>query len=248
MKEVMYPYALRATVHHQKTFNGISSFEPPVHWQLRSVPLGTKWLDILESYSCRFLLFRPDWTLQTERDETFAFLRAAMAEGRLVFLRRFDHGMHGDWLFALPRIDPDWERHRPPAEPNAAGFTPAEELARLLNNQPTYNGSLFGNIETPGSNESVSGTLQVKGWALSPHGIRSVTVLVDSARHRIPAMLVERPDASGMFPWYPRTPRPGFVASIPKPRGVGSETDVQVEVVDGSGAVLRLPDVLVNWK
>ena len=76
-----------------------------------------------------------------------------------------------------------------------------------------------------------------------------VDVLLDAGRRRFPAALFARADVSVSFPWYPRTPRPAFVLTLPaRPHGVGESTDVQIEIVDGRGRATRLRDALISWK
>jgi hypothetical protein len=40
----------------------------------------------------------------------------------------------------------------------------------------------------------------------------------------------------------------GFTLTLPRrPHGIPKYTDVQVEIVDGSGARTRLPDQFIEW-
>jgi hypothetical protein len=64
----------------------------------------------------------------------------------------------------------------------------------------------------------------------------------------VPALLTDRGDVQAKFPWYPKVQRAGYTITIPKrPRGVPKHSDVQVEIIDGSGARTRLPDRLIEW-
>jgi len=117
----------------------------------------------------------------------------------------------------------------------------------LVTHQPTYNASTFGRVESPRNVTEVRGEMQLAGWALSPHGIARVRVLVDAGRHAYDASLFPRDDITRMFPWYPRTTRPAFLLSLRRPKGVPRETDVQVEITDGAGNVTRMPDLMVWW-
>ena len=64
----------------------------------------------------------------------------------------------------------------------------------------------------------------------------------------VPAALVARPDVRAVFPWYPRVQHAGFLLTVPKrPHGVPKYTDVQVEVIDGNGGRVRLPDMTIDW-
>ncbi|MEK6371658.1 MAG: hypothetical protein AABO58_03075 [Acidobacteriota bacterium] len=238
---LLYEYMLRSTIHHQPTMNAISGFEPPLHRTLRSQPLSDTTLDLLERNGYRFVVVRPDWA-GAGIVAIYPWLRRNLVNGRLAFVRRFDYAMNGDWVFALTRVEKQWARFRTPDVRD-------EELQRLLAYQPVYAGATFGQLHQPSQGAEIKGPLEVSGWALSPHGIRGVTVLVDAGRQRFPAQLFPRADVTASFPWYPRTPRPAFAVVIPaRPRGVGEETDVQIEILDGRGDVTRLRDVLITWQ
>lgn len=246
--EQPYLTMLRATVHHQPMFNGLSSFEPPQHATLREHSYDAQTLDILERHGCRFVIVRPQWA-GWEAPQIFDWLRREITRGRLAFVRRIDYDAGGDWVFAVTRNERDWRRLRAPSVPDRAGFTPDQELARLLAGQRTYSGMTFGRMSTPPPNSEIHGPLEISGLAMSPFGIRSVTALIDNGRHRIPVPLFERADFTSAFPWYPETPRPAFALVIPKrPKGLWKDTDVQIEIVDGRGKVTLLPDAPVTWK
>jgi hypothetical protein len=230
--DLEYVYLLRAATHRVPLFDGISGFEPPLHRRLRTEPLGDTTFDLLEQNGCRFVLIHID-AFSPLPGSAFDWIRRGLDEGRLVFLQRFDHGLNGDWLFALRR------EH----------VAPSEELLRLLDSKPTYNSSTFGRVDRPRYDATVEGPLDVSGWVLSPNGIRNVDVLIDSGRVRVPASLAANPQISSAQPWYPKTTRPSFSARIEhRPRGVPEKTDVQVEVVDGAGRLTRMADVLITWR
>ncbi|PYQ52884.1 MAG: hypothetical protein DMF59_03185 [Acidobacteria bacterium] len=237
---VLYLYLLRATAHHVPMFDGISGFEPPLHYVLREQPLTDATFTLLERNGCRFILVRPEW-FGWQWPHALAWVRRGIEEGHLVFLRRFDGGISGDWLFALPRVENQWQRYRVPADD--------PQFARLLDGKTTYNNSTFGQLYQPKMRSEITGPMTVSGWALSPRGIRSVIVRVDNGRIRIAAGLFKRDDVTQLYPWYPQTPLPAFATTIPRrPRRVPEETDVQVEIIDGAGQRTMLPDVLVTWQ
>jgi hypothetical protein len=245
--ETIYLMVFRATVHHRPTFNGMSSFEPPLHVELARHSYDARTLDILERQGCRFVIFRPEWCSH-EAVPILEWLRDGIARCRLAFVRRFDYNTGGDWVFAVTRNERDWQRQRAPNIPDGAGFTPDQALARLLAGQRNYNGNTFGRMSTPRPYAEIKGPLDITGLAMSPFGIRSVTARIDNGRLRIPVPLFERADYTQAYPWYPQTPRPGFSLRIPqRPKGVGKYTDVQIEIVDGRGGVTLLPGVPVTW-
>jgi hypothetical protein len=230
--ELEYHYMLGAP-HEVALFNGISGFEPPLHRQLRIEPLGDATFDLLEANGCRFVLIHID-AFSPLPGIAFDWIRRGLDDGRLAFVRRFDHEMNGDWLFALRR---------------GARATPNEELQRLFEGKPTRNSATFGRIDRPRYGATVDGPLDVSGWALSPNGIREVGILIDSGRVRITASRTPNAQISGMYPWYPKTTLPSFSARIERrPFAVSEKTDVQIEIVDGAGHVTRMPDLLITWR
>ena len=121
-------------------------------------------------------------------------------------------------------------------------------LGRLLAGKVTYSGTTFGRVSHPVAYSEIKGPMDVNGLAMSPFGIRSVTLLIDDGRYRVPLPLYERIDFTRAFPWYPLTPRTAFGAMVPRPRNIWKMTDVQVEIVDGRGKITLLPDIPLTWR
>ncbi len=231
--DLEYRYLLGAASHHVPLFNGISGFEPPLHRRLRTELLGEPTFDLLEKNGCRFVLIHID-SFSPLPGVAFDWIRRGLDEGRMVFVRRFDHEANGDWLFAL--------RHGPRSVPN-------EELQRLLDGKPAYNNATFGRVDQPRYNSTITGPLDVSGWALSPAGIAEVDVLIDSGRVRVVATRTPNAQLSGLYPMYPKTTLPSFSAHVDhRPGSVPEKTDVQVAIVDGAGHITRMPDLLVTWR
>lgn len=229
-----YLMVYRATTHHQPMFNGLSSFEPPLHTELGAHSYDATTLDLLERHGARFVVVRPEWC-GWEAVPILAWLRENVANGRLAFVQRFEYGGGGDWVFAVTRNERRPHRATP-------------ELAAFLDGKPTRSGITFGRMSLPRQYAEIDGALQIEGLALSPHGIRRVTALIDSGRVRLDVPLYDRADYSAAFPRYPQTPRPAFALKIPaRPKGVWKYTDVQIEIVDGRGGVTRLADAPVTW-
>jgi hypothetical protein len=230
--ELEYRYMLGAP-HEVSLFNGISGFEPPLHRRLRTEPLSEATFDLLDANGCRYVLIHID-AFSPLPSIAFDWIRRGLDEGRLAFVRRFDHEMNGDWLFAL--------RRGPRTAPN-------EELQRLLEGKPTRNNATFGRVDRPRYGATIDGPLEVTGWALSPDGIREVILLINSGRVRIVASLAPNAQISTTYPWYPNTTLPSFSARIEhRPSGVPEKTDIQVEIIDGAGHVTRMPDLLITWR
>lgn len=249
---VQYLYLLRSTSHHIPIMNGISGFETPVHEQLRMKGEASEYDDaymqLLEKSGGALVVVHADW-LRTQVNGAFRWLQRELAAGRLVFLRRFDHGTNGDWVFAVTRNVRDWKRLQAPDVPDRAGFTPRQNLARLFAKQHTFNESAFGYIDTPKRWTEVRGPLQIVGWALSPKGVQRVIIHFDDDRQQIDAQLYERPDISSYFGMYPQTRRAGFRYTFPKrPHGVHVATNFQIEIVDGEGKSTWLSDMPFWWR
>ena len=61
----------------------------------------------------------------------------------------------------------------------------------------------------------------------------------------LPATIVARPDLKAV---YPETPSAGFRLELSRrPPEVRPEADVQVRIVDGSGAVIDLEQIWFEW-
>jgi hypothetical protein len=246
-----YIYSGRDAIHHAQTFNGASGFYPPLYIHLESLtekkPIPDELVTTLETNGCRFLIVHDDWLRDTAA-ATHDWLRRELARGRLGFLRRFDHDISGDWLFAVTRNVPDWPTLHDMAH-DAAGRTPDEELTAMLGGQPTYSASIIAHVDAPAYGAEVHVPFPVAGWALAAEGIKSVDILFESGRVRVHADLVDRGDVKALYPWFPRVPRPGFQKVFDKrPKGVRSDTDMSIEVTDGAGRKLQLPDVMIHWR
>jgi hypothetical protein len=247
---LQYIYTSRDAVHHAQTFDGASGFFPPLHNQLESQsekkPVPEEFLATLEANGCRFIVVHEDWLRATDA-ATHDWLRSNLAAHRLAFLRRFDHDISGDWLFAVTKNAPDWPILHDDTR-DAAGRTADEELALVLDGKPTYSGATIARVDAPEYGAEVHVPFPVAGWALSPDGVRSVDILFESGRVRVPAGLVDRGDVKSLYPWYP-VPKPGFQKIFTKrPKGVRTDTDMSVEITDGAGHKTRLPDVMIHWR
>jgi hypothetical protein len=230
------------------SLNGTSGWEPPQHFNMRLEWEQKKFDELFtraETNGAKVLVIHAHWL---EDNAVRDALRRAVESGRLHYLRRFDHGIEGDFVFAFAKNFRDWQRFRAEDLPDGAGNLPAQTVARFLDNQPTHNTTAFGQIDTPTWDSTVTGPLRVTGWTISPNFIREVWVLVDEGRHRYKAERVERPEIAKKYWWYYEA-RPGFAVDIPKkPLLLPRATDVQVEVVDRNGRRTRLNNVLFYWE
>ncbi|HYH07634.1 MAG TPA: hypothetical protein VEK11_11305 [Thermoanaerobaculia bacterium] len=217
-----YEYLLRATAHRQRMVNGVSGFVPPSFEALRALADTPQFLPRLEQLGVTTIVVHGDRISDTTRQ----WLRAQ----NLTFLGRYDAQLHGDYLFSTRR---------------GKGAAPHERihLERFLAGEPTQNEDTFGFLEWPARDSVIHGKLRVSGFALSPYGIRAVHLRFANGRRVVTADLVERPDVTLRYPWYPMTTHAGFVKELDAPLG----DDVQVEIVDGRGRRTRLQDVWFTW-
>jgi hypothetical protein len=243
-----FRYLLGQTIHRVPTLNGTSGFEPPMHrdlrmaWEKRDYD---KALSIVEHNGARLFIVHAHWLPAEHQQPLRDFLRNAVASGRLQFAQRFDHGVEGDFVFAITR---NFRGEAPAEVPDPAGLMPLQMLERFFRNETTHTNTTFGVLERPGWDGVAKGPLTLNGWVLSPHGARHVWALVDDGRHRFEASRVARPDVQSRYGWY-YDAKPGFTLTIPqRPRGVPRRTDVQIEVEDGAGHLSRLDDVLFFWE
>ncbi|MFP5246808.1 MAG: hypothetical protein ACLGH0_08945, partial [Thermoanaerobaculia bacterium] len=243
-----FRYLLGSTQHHLPQFNGVESVGVPAFKTVREKSDANQYDDellrTLEDNGCRLIVAH----VHALPFEARAWLQRGIDSGRMAFVRSFDHEIGGDFVFAVTRNLRDWQRLRAPETPDGAGHTPRQKLARMLAGQTTHSDAILVYVEAPAEREAVQGTLSVRGWTLSPFGIRRVTVRIDSGRVQLNAPLHERADVKALYHWYYFVPQPGFTLTIPqRPAGMPCRTDVQVEVEDHEGRIARSPDVLIEW-
>lgn len=229
--ESEYRYMRFATAHHRPIANGVSGFVPPGFERLSSMwhaeSIGDDFVVELRRIGINLVVLHGEYGGPRERD----WLRRELARGRLSYLARFDHGTSGDWVFEL-----------------RSGRSSAPELEAFLRGQYTYSASTFGLLDNPQPGEHIKAASLFSGWALSPWGIRKVDLLFDNGQVRYPTMLLEEKGLKDGFPWYPKTPRPRFVAYFPsRPANVRRDTDVQVEITDGRGQRTLLEGRWIDW-
>jgi hypothetical protein len=227
-----YDYLLWSTVHRQKLVNGVSGFVPPHLEKLvaayRSGSISDGFTDELRRIGVALVIVHFD-RLGESSGPAREWIRREIDRGRMRFVGRFDGGAGGgDWVFAFGR-----PFARPPL------------VEAFLAGRRTYNNDTFGNLERV---PDMRGPGWFSGYALSPHGIRSVDLLFSNGAVRVPATLIEDKNLSRDFPWYPQCPLPRFIAAIEKrPKGVRERTDVQVEIIDGRGKRTRLLNQWFMW-
>jgi hypothetical protein len=243
-------YTLAQRFHERPILNGTSGFEPPPHRDLRErmlrFQLDDDFTSAIERYGGALIIVHAGM-LGDQDLAVRKWLRQQLSSGRLHFVRRFDHDVSGDWVFAVTRNELHWQSLIGPQQPDGAGNLPDENLARMLAGKPTYSASVFGVIDSPGRDEEPHGTQRFAGWALSPNGIAEVTLLLQDRRFRIPTELGERSDVEAYFPWYPKARQCAWIVSARRPREVPRETYLEVEIVDKAGRRTILPGREIDW-
>src|SRR5712691_5790167 len=103
-----YDAMLRATAHHRPMVNGVSGFSPPEYNHVRT--LMEKGSDALVPELARLGVTDVIVHADNFRPVGRYWLARALHRDKLSFLRRFDSGVAGDWLFKIgggPHQSPD---------------------------------------------------------------------------------------------------------------------------------------------
>lgn len=221
-----------STVHHRPMANGILGFVPPGYLRLarmwQAAEIGDDFVDELRRIGIDLIVVRGEEVFDRER----AWLRRELARGRLSFVRRFDRGRWGDWVFSTKA-----DRLKPAST----------QVEAFLRGEYSYNDITFGILDSPPPGRMGPGGW-FTGYALSPWGIREVNLLFNNGAIRIPAYLTPDASVSKAYPWY-TVDKPRFMRAFSeRPPGVRPITDVQVEIVDGRGERTLLEDRLIEWR
>ena len=220
---------LRATAHHVPIVNGYSGFFPPEYVRIRNLDAqrSDALADELRRIGVSHIIVHADSVDAAGR----AWIARAIASHKIAFLRRFDGGVFGDWLFTV-----------------GGRSQPSTELDAMLRGKPTRSQTTFGAFFSPPAGAQIGPETVMSGFAFSPNGIRSVNLLVNSGGIRLPTQLQEDPILQRALPWYTATTKPQFTAQFPKrPQGVWKKTDIQPEIIDGKGNRTLLEDRFVTW-
>ncbi|MFA6958038.1 MAG: DUF4214 domain-containing protein [Thermoanaerobaculia bacterium] len=246
-----YIYLFRQISHRKPILNGISGYPTKLHDRLEramsETPITGDLYGELERAGCGLLI------VHNERFDAFAPLRVWLKQGidsgRLTFVRRFDHGTGGDWVFALTGVEKNLAALRAPEIADPAGRMPSDNLQLFLaDNGRTYNASTFIWLDQPKYNDEPDGELIVSGWTLSPYDVKDVRLVFGNGTLTLPVERFEWPRLHEKIPWYPQTLRPGFRAVIPtRPASLDLETDLRVEVVDGRGETTAYDHLFLRW-
>lgn len=251
--ESQVEFMFRSTEHHRPILNGLSGFVPPLTRSLQALwgqtPIPDAFNKRLLTMGTSVIVIHPD-QLGPRSTDVRQWLRRSIGAGEIVFVGRFEHQLQGDFVFALARREPGASRWQLPQSPDPIGRTAADDLERYLASEGiAYNRSTFGVLDQPRPEERRKGPATFSGWALSPAGVREVNLLFENRRLSFPAELSDAPSLRASMPGYPEDSKPAFRLSFDRrPEGVRGQTDVLVEIVDGSGRKTYLPHVWFNWE
>ncbi|MEO8218369.1 MAG: hypothetical protein ABI718_14910, partial [Acidobacteriota bacterium] len=248
-----YLYVLRATAHHKPLLNGVSGFYPPAHDRLVDLagktPLPLSLYDKLRESGASILVVHPDLLSETDRVPMRSWLLEGIRSGAAVFLRRFDDGVRGDWVFAIRPIKPEVLALRDERS-DAAGRTPRENLEAFLSADAiAWTSGPIAETKSPANGENLEGALVIAGWAAADGGIEKVTVTLGNNRKHYEADLAPRQDLAALLPTFPSSDITSFRKVIQsRPRGIPRDTKVTVEIIDRRGRHLRQDPLNIHWK
>jgi hypothetical protein len=250
---VDYHYLIGSAVHRQPMVNGTSGFFPPNFWKMRdpdSRDAFDEMLALAEQWGVRLIVVHgPSFSVERHA-KLVEWLRRHLASQRLVFLRNFDNGTAGDYVFAVTKNLPQWRSLAAPEVPDGGGFLPRHTLERFFQHQSVHSDAIIVNMDFPLPWMTIKGPLRVSGWTLSPHGVKRATVTFAVNKQKYEAQLVPRPDVHQAYPWLRYyNERPGFELTLnERPKGISLATRIQVEVEDRAGRVRRGPDMPIRWE
>ena len=195
--------------------------EPKLAVMFERRPIDFAVLDALGASGVTTIVVHNDEIVGTKAALVRDFLFRAVEAGRLKYVARFDRGVEGDYVFELGRGD-------------AKPFFGPQPLSRPV----AY-------LDEPQEGAELRGLVRVSGWALAPDGIKRVRVYVDNHDEHVDAQLFPRLDVGALYPWHDAT-KAGFTIDIPRRKREG-KIDVEVEVMDSRGRIVRLPQRWFVW-
>src|SRR5712692_2343269 len=220
-----YQVVFASTAHHRPIVNGVSGFTPPEYERVTA--LTDSWSDALARELARIgvshIVVHADVIAASGR----AWLARALARHEISFVRRFDGGVRGDWVFTI-----------------GGPSRTSPELDAMLRGEPTYSEMTTGMLLNPQWGERLTNRAFFSGFAFSPYGVRKVNLLFNCGQIRLPTFPAKDAALSREYPWYSATTTPRFFAAFSKrPPGVWQRTDVQVEIINGRGERMLLEDL-----
>lgn len=229
---------LHSTGHRRPMVNGFSGHEPEVHRTIRELSqaaeIDGRLMGAVETIGVSLVVVEAD--LLHEAPALRAWLRDEIRSGRLSFLKKFDGGGAGNWVFGVTRNAPlaGWVRDR---------TTGSDELRALLAGDATPSKQTVGAVQHS-LNES---RLTVSGWAGSFDGVEAVTLLFANERIAFEAFLDRDADPNECCPWYSSGQFVRFHRTFgPWPAGVPAHTTMKAIITDGRGNVHQLKPIWLD--
>jgi hypothetical protein len=98
----------------------------------------------------------------------------------------------------------------------------------------------FGVVDRPLQNKVPAGDVELSGWAIDPHGVAGVELLVEggaifSARYGLPYLGARTEPLALYFPAYPNTANAGFTVELPAQTLARGAADVRTVVINSVG-------------
>jgi hypothetical protein len=98
----------------------------------------------------------------------------------------------------------------------------------------------FGVVDRPLQNKVPAGDVELSGWAIDPHGVARVELLVDggatfSARYGLPYLGARNEPLTLYFPAYPNTANAGFTVELPAQTLARGAANVRTVVINSVG-------------
>jgi hypothetical protein len=241
-----YESTLHASTHLVRLVNGSSGFTPPHYRQLQSAFAGQHPQDSiltdLELWGVALLIVHAD-RLGDQTEPVQHWLARGVRAGRLAYVRRFDAGLTGDFVFAVTKHHPlaDWER-----ESSKAG---SSDFVRWMDGERFFGSKRpFGILSSPAPKATVTGSLTVEGWVLSDSPNTAVRVCLANRRLCQTADRYPREELKRPFPEY-ETSTAGFRAHFAAPPRLlwNPEIDVEVVFTDATSEVTLFPH-WIRWQ
>jgi hypothetical protein len=221
-----YDALLHATAHHKRIVNGVSGFAPPERIEVSKIanesPIPDTFVDTLRAAKVDTIVVRGDF-LGGGESRINEWLTREVERGHLTFVAAFDSHIRGDRVYRFG----DARRQAPAGAPCRA---------------------TIGALDDPPAGFTFTHGGIFSGWAISPYGIRSVDLWLNSRRVRYPATLTPA-RLEEHCPGNTRVTRVRFLGFFKtRPPEIHQQTDVQVEVTDGRGVRTVYDDRWITWR
>jgi hypothetical protein len=106
----------------------------------------------------------------------------------------------------------------------------------------------FGGVNTPASQQAITGKVDVTGWALSEAGIESVSIYVDRAFVADCSTGLARPDVSKAYPSMPASSASGWTVTFDSTNFSAGWHDLTVQAQSKTGATRDLASLPVLFQ